>query len=389
MESTTNMSSDSPSFLVCAALAVGLLASAGSAQSSAVWPSSYANRPGEEAMNAPFSVSRGHSTNKARSMTVMVGSTLPFGPGSVINKIAFRRDNKHLTETYGNVSGGSLKVDMGYTDRDGNDINGSFYENWKELPTTVFTGTFKLPHGAPPFGVAPFALAIPLQVPWTYWGGNIAIDLLYEHPFPSTTWRRDAIAWPTQVNGTYVDLGGGCKGSNGFVPYGHPFADTAVPGSTMVLGLYGNVPPPNPFAPETMAVNWLGSNTSSWGPVSLPFDMGNMGLPWGCMLKTDILSIQVTLAQNPSSLYGRSYALWDLPNEQTLTGLTLFTQWMCPDSGLSTQQKFTLSNAQAIRLGTPDPLPRKVMGRTIWLQGATGGVQDSGRMSREEFVPIT
>jgi hypothetical protein len=396
MNTTNNMSS--PSFsslraraaglLLPAALALGLLASAGSAQSSAVWPPQYANRPGEQAMNTPFSVSPGHVTRKSRSMTVMVAGSLPFGPGSVINKIAFRRDNKHLSTTYWGSSG-SLDVDLGYTSRDGETMDGSFYENWKERPTRVFLGDFKVPQADPPFGVAPFALAIPLHVPWTYRGGNIAIDMMYESPGGPTTWRRDAIAWPAQVNGTYVDLGGGCRGSNGLVPYGYPYVETAVPGSTMVLGLYGAVPPRSPSAPESLAVNWLGSNTSAWGPVPLPFDMGNLGFPWGCMLKTDIVMMQVALTQNPSSLYTRSYAIWQLPNESTLSGLTLFTQWMCPDSALSAKQKFTLSNAQAIRLGTANPVPRKLIGRTVWLHGATGSVEDSGRTSREEFVPIT
>lgn len=398
MKSSTNMNSSSLFFpgpraaglVVTAALAIGLLAPAGGAQSSVVWPSQYANRRGEEAMNTPFSVSAGHPTAKARSMTVMVGSSLPFGPGSVINKVAFRRDHKHLSTTYSGNSGGSLRVDVGPTFRDGNDMGSSFWDNWSERPTTVFVGDFKLPHAAPPSsGVAPFALAIPFQVPWTYPGGNMAIDLLYEFPNRPSVWRRDAMAAPAQVNGTYVDLGGGCRGSNGLVPHGYPYVDTAVPGSTMILSLYGTVPPRNPSAPENLAVNWLGSNTSSWGPVPLPFDLGNLGFPWGCVLKTDIVSLQVARAVNPSTLYGRAYAVWPLPNEWSLVGLTLFTQWAIPDSALSAAQKFTLSNAQAIKLGTQDPMPRRFIGRTAWLQGATGAVQDGGRTSREEFVPIT
>ena len=106
--------------------------------------------------------------------------------------------------------------------------------------------------------------------------------------------------------------------------------------------------PPHPYAPENIAFNILGSNASSYGSLSLPYDLGQMGFPWGCMLRTDIAEIQVTLTQNPGVLFTRAYAFWPLPNVSSLVGSKLFTQWICPDFSLTSNMKFTVSNAQAI-----------------------------------------
>ena len=48
------------------------------------------------------------------------------------------RDQNEGT-TYWSNSGGSLRVDLGYTQRDADDMDASFYEKWKEPPTTVFS----------------------------------------------------------------------------------------------------------------------------------------------------------------------------------------------------------------------------------------------------------
>ena len=68
---------------------------------------------------------------------IIDGAFLPFKKGSIISSVAWRRD-KLNKKSYQSFSGGKLRLQIGYTDRDGKNFSSNFNSNWKGIPTTVF-----------------------------------------------------------------------------------------------------------------------------------------------------------------------------------------------------------------------------------------------------------
>jgi hypothetical protein len=244
--------------IVSGALALISLAGTSGAQGSSVWPQGYASSAGEGAQNAPFTVTASHPEKRTRSMTTMAGASLPFGAGSVINQIAYRRDSRFRSSSYGGYSGGRLTVDIGpvwSAERPA----AAFAANWAGAPSRVFDANFDLPAAGPPgASVPPFTIVIPFSQSWTYGGGDMAVDLLYAGS-PPGRWRRDAVRVPVQTNAEFRQIGPGCRGSNGMSPYTYPFVEEGVPGRTVTLHLTGAVRPASSSALENFATNLLGT----------------------------------------------------------------------------------------------------------------------------------
>jgi hypothetical protein len=373
--------------LLCSlgAAGMGLLCTvAARAQATRVWPTGYASTPGQDAMSSPFTVNRAAPGNKTRSMTTIVGSSLPFGPGSVVTRLGFRRDARYRSVTYQASQAGHLSVYMGAI-RSAATPNANMDANWLGAPSLVFDANLDVPAAAPPGTgtAAPFSLTLTLGQPFTYRGGDIAIDLTFQAS-PGSLWRRDAVALDAgPATGSWLTIGSGCAGSQGFTGYTYPRIESTVPGRTLQIELEGAV------LPSTLGLNILGESMNTFAGVPLPFNLQAQGLGSSCFLRCSIALAQPVAVATASTQFSRGRAQWPLPNSPSLVGATLFSQWLLSDPGVTSPTKLTVSNGIAVTLGAPDPNPRTIAGRTIWRYEACGCVLDGGAFSSKEFVPIT
>lgn len=85
--------------------------------------------------------------------------------------------------------------------------------------------------------------------------------------------------------------------------------------------------------PSTSALLLIGTNETSFGSLSLPFDLGGVGAP-GCLLRTDVAASPSVSADNG----GAASIDLSIPNEATLRGKTLLFQWFAPAPAANTLQ---------------------------------------------------
>jgi Galactose oxidase, central domain len=134
---------------------------------------------------------------------------------------------------------------------------------------------------------------------------------------------------------SYTAFGSGCKGSNGSVP-----------------GMTGTVP----WIGESFSISvtglpnsgsaffYIGLSKTTWGAISLPFDLGVLGAA-GCKLYTDpLLTVGLT---NTGGSAGFSATL---PNVASTAGATFYTQAWAPDSAAN-NLGLTVSNPVEGRIG--------------------------------------
>ena len=353
-----------------------------------VWPASYATRPGEGALNTPFSVATGVATNASRLLVVIQAASLPFPSGTVIHELAFRRDRQDSSTAYGAMSG-QLRVLIGTTSVAPDQIHDAHMGDlWSAAPTQCLDAAVSLPAAAAPGATLPgFTAVFPLAAPFTWTSGNLVIDLRFIAT-PPTTWRVDAMASPPQQDGRLRPIGAGCRGSNGFLPISTASLDTAVPGSTLHLRVDQTRIPATAQAPDNFALSWLGDSASQYSGVPLPFSLQPLGLPSGCWLRTSMTAVQVVPVGSPSLVFARAESFWRLPSDPGLVGATLYAQWLLNDSGLTAPLRMTVSDALAITLGTPDPAPHRWIGSVLWRYGATGSDHESGVPPYQELAPV-
>ena len=368
--------------VMCVLLLIGAVAQG---QSSAIWPPEFRWWTGEHAQATPFSLSPNQTATKARNMTVINPASLPFGKGSTISGIAFRREGEG-EGTYAAQTGGRLRVQFGATNRTELNLSHRFDDNWSQTPTIVFDQSLNLPQAPPPTGNPPFAIPVAFTKPWTYNGGGMAIDLLYSHTAATTEWFRDAATYSRgDRRGRSSTIGPGCTGSNGMAPYTYALTGTALPGRELVIALYGSVPPVQPE--EFYAINIVGYSTQNHGSTPLPFDLSLIGLGTGCKLYQNIIIFQAFTVTPANAQYSRAYALYPIPNSPFLANTAVYTQWFCFDSQVGSSLKVTASNGAEIFLGEPGT-PHNI-GQTLWLYGASGGSTDMGEtMPGQDYVAV-
>jgi len=139
---------------------------------------------------------------------------------------------------------------------------------------------------------------------------------------------RMGTSWESVVRLAY---GQGCLGAE-IGAAGRP-----VIGSSTTLLLSGGTP--NDIAALFAG---LSSTTSAFGP--LPFDVGLVGAPAGCLL----LQSNEVGALTVADALGNSSFVFPIPANPALSGAEAFAQWVCLDASVGTPLPFRLSSAYQI-----------------------------------------
>ncbi len=320
---------------------------------------------------------------EARSLTLCAASTLPFSASARLRGVAWRRDASHGA-TYAGATG-HLVVSIG-TVVSAAHPTVTFRRLFREPPTVVHDGPIQLPAASPPGGgAAPFSVVVPFGTPWTYTGGDLGVDVSFQG-VAAGVWRRDAVRLGDVIPGTVTPLGIGCWTTGGYAPLHWVDATTAVPGATMRVHLEGG-----PLRPHSLAAaHMLGSGAATYHGVPLPIDVGMLGFPPGCLLRTDVLVNLVAPPADYSTLYSRAQIGMPVPNRPTFVGLRLSGQWLVLDLAQTTPIQAVLSSAETWTLGSAPASAPTFYGRTIWIHGRSRDVPDSGgQIGPRNYVAVT
>ncbi|MBI5849937.1 MAG: hypothetical protein HZB39_02695 [Planctomycetes bacterium] len=339
-----------------------------------VWPAPYATAPGESAMDTPFTITSFDASQGSRCATLIRAATLPFGVGSVLNAIAFRRDAVR-PDTYATRSG-AYEIYIGSVN-DAATHGPGMRGIWLQQPVRAGAGNLSLPLAVPPSGgTAPFTIVAPFQFAWTWPGGDMAYDIVFTGS-PGTPWRRDAAYRTPRVDAQGWSIGTGCTSSSGFIPQPWLDPDTAVPGGTLALRVQGA-----PLPAGGVAIMMLGL------PRGFGVPLDPIGFPVGCKTHVGAFYTLGVPTGAPSRLYAQAIASVPIPATPTLAGAVLATEWVILDLALGTALPFAISDGFAFQIGTGATLPN--YGRSIWAYGSTQiGASYSGRLAEPDYVPVT
>lgn len=364
--------------LAASTLAAVTLAPAVNAQTSAVWPPAYATRPGDAGQLAPFSISGAHRWPTGRSISTFEAATLPFGAGSRLQGIAYRRTAIDGA-SYPRIRG-EARVFVG-TVPDASIPSSTVLHVFAPDPDFAFKGLLDLPAEPPPAAgqAAPFSLVIPFLVSWTYPGGDLGVDVHFEAP-PGGVWVRDALRGFDGQDARATPLGPGCAASNGTVPLAWLDATLAVPGGGLVADLIG--------APDLGA---LGTAVHLLGfTYEPPIALEAFGFPPGCRLHVGIVdAFSVATGDRSTQDFARARVVRGIPGDASLTGVSLGSQWLVYDPALTTRLPLLLSNGLRVTLGRAATSPGVLWGRTLWAYGNTTSRERGLELSPADHVAIT
>lgn len=346
------------------------------AQQTRVWPNGYQTQPGQGTMSAPFTITAGQVRNNARAMTLIHANSLPFGPGSVIEEMAFRRD-VHDPQAF-NALSGTLEVYIG-TVPSVDDPIGNIHHMTREA-TRVFLGTLSIPGASrPSSGVAPFSLVIPFDRPWTYPGGDLMFELHWTDTW-GTVWRRDAVELDDGVDPTVTPIGGhGQFGSHGYAPAQWAALEDSVPDGQLCFHLEG-APPERPVG---SAVFYLGVARTQ--PLLMPApDYIGGGEFW-----VDPILSEVMLTGDYAIDYARASIAVPLGGGTSLTGVEFAAQWLVLDQNQNVTYPVLASNALKIKIGARSTTSHIRYGRSLWAYGKGPSRSQALQPGPDNYVPIT
>jgi hypothetical protein len=158
-------------------------------------------------------------------------------------------------------------------------------------------------------------------------------------PFRNRTVLYSGDTWeygPTNP-ATFTPFGSGCAGSAGTPSLAAD--DVSLPWLADTFTLRITNLPPN--APGTM---FVGHSNTNWGNVSLPFDLGQVGMPGCSLLTPPILWFPITASG------GLGTADLPIPNDQSLLGGSFYCQGFVVDPPAN-PLGLTASNGGASRVG--------------------------------------
>lgn len=304
-------------------------------------------------VHGPQSMTSGLSDLYSRNMEVIHKNAMGF-IGGKIKEIAFR--------PWPNASAfyhsRQITIRMGTTQHPPSNLPFHFDRVPDKQLVKVFEGKVNLPnYYTTPGKITPWLAVFKLQTPflWAAPQGHFVVDI--ESRTTATTnfiWERDARFVPyDSIPGKERSLGLGCADSNKGVMQTWPYnASLAVPGKTMPIFMM------KALSTNTFAFNFLGfSNTSPF-----PLSLSPLGMP-GCKLYTGLDMLQMVKLGEANATGMRGIAYWPLPNNNTLTGAKINTQWFQID-GNANQLGLTMSEGVEITLGTPGK--RQFMVQSLW-----------------------
>lgn len=270
---------------------------------SAHFPREADTTEGSAALSFPFSVAQG------RSQFLLMSRAFSALPTGLVNAVELRRDAGQQVQPARQLD---AEVWIGVAATTAATMATTAADNYLGTPVRIFSGRLSLPRNEPTLGPAPFAIRIPATSGQFLWNGQ---DLALEFAVQNNTLTGDyeIDAWSTPRNaGTATPFGQACAGKNGnpqlhfFVPqYLHA-------GGVLVTQATG-------LAPQTLAFAHLGTSTSEWSGLPLPFTWPQSS----CTLYTGAEQMQWTAADAT----GTATSVWILPPDPRLVGATRYLQW--------------------------------------------------------------
>lgn len=328
-----------------------------------VWPRGYASVVGGRASATPFSISKALSPQRTRMVLAIAGSSLPFGKGTKLRGIGFRRDG--IVQADYTAYAGSIRVRI-RTIADARQVTASvalFFDASHE----VYRGPVAVPAAPKPRGSQPanFDLRITFAQPWEYTGGDLVLECNVEGP-AGAVWRCDTVDLGHEVGGTSSVLGPGCATSTTAVPTLAVEDLRGVrPGGTVKL-VQERLPLP-PIGAAGLFVIGQASPPVALGPA----------FPPGCDLYVlPILPIQAGTFGDRASTYARSTLKLSTVSDRQLVGARFAVQGLAIDTGLTSKVPIALTNALELEFG---PIASSIAlgftGRAFWVYGS----QPTGR----------
>lgn len=347
------------------------------AQSLHVWPPGHATTNGNSAMASPLTVPAQTFQKRVITSSTIRGATLPFGAGTTITHLSWRRDAQDAATNYPQLDG-FLVIKMGPVP-DALQSNGSFNYVFTTAPGwTVVRRRNPITIPARGVGNAAFIPDIALDEPYAYSGGDIAIVMEFELSSPaSSIWRRDANFVAPAADAIASSYFPGCVGTNGFVP--HLSADL---GRARVAG---SIEVTVDLLPRLNGLPQFCVLVFGTAPI-LPVPLTVIGSAPSCQIVVSPIVTELLPVHGQSVRFGRASLVAPIANVPALAGATVFFQAIAFDAAPSSSP--TSSNGLAIQLG-PAVAPTQGLGRTAWRYGALGNdVPSGGQVSPIDYVPV-
>lgn len=342
------------------------------AQGSYVWPPGYASTPGNSAQGLPFSVSPNHTPLGSRSTVLLTAQYLQPLVNRTLTAIAFRRDRQH---------GGSYAAASGIVEVRIGPVTSAL--SLGRSPTEVFSsestrakrGSLVVPGASFPSGAAPFSAVIDFDEPYTYTGGDLAIDVTFTTSAP-VTWRRDAVWVDPGVGAQVQTLGSGAAGSGGLTPITAVEAGSFHPGGELITRVEAlSLPAGQPLA-------------QLFGLVSAPTPLAVYGLPPGTELHLQSFTSLPGVSADRSVYFARATASVSVPNLASLVGTVIGTQWLALDPALPVAVPLNLTNGLQLEVAAA-PAATSDWGRTLWARGCRiGDAHLASEIGPIDYVPV-
>lgn len=264
------------------------------------------------------------ASRDVRQQTMIAATHLTAMVGRPIMAIELRRNAANETYLGGTVN---MTVRLSTTSQDPLASSSMFAANIGSNETLVWSGNVDLPTSPPqPGPVVAWSAANTLRIgfttPFTYPGGTLCVDVTgWALPGQHADWWM-ADAMFEDLQGSAVDLGGGCG------PYGgaqkewsHVAKRTLVAGGNARFFAYGD--------PWTVGVAVFGDGMTT----GLPMNWLGFPSPAGCdlHLSSFLLMAPVVFEPDPSPLLAHRGGLGDIrlpfANDGSFLGVTFTTQW--------------------------------------------------------------
>ena len=324
-----------------------LLLSAGAAvaQQTRVVPWSLVKTDGNTASAYPF----GYTTG--RTQQVIDGAAL-CSQTSVLMGLALRRDARG-TNTYKARVVPSLKLSLGHTKVTPSTMSTTFASNRTGTMTVVFpAASFNLPP-LPPSNPGTFSVKWSWKAPFIYMRSKG--NLILEWEIPGTPGKSEYFM---DAHGS-KSLGGRAAnyGTGGVFAGKDPYSVTCpspsflYPGGTISLAASGLKK-----AYTTVAI--VGTSRTSFGSVSLPFDLGALGAPGNSLYARPTFLFSLPLSQSGGS-FGGGLSL-PLPSDPWFAGAKFYGQVFFADKA-SNALGLVFSGGVELNLGLSAP-PMQLLG---------------------------
>ena len=158
---------------------------------------------------------------------------------------------------------------------------------------------------------------VPFDTPHPFTGPGLVVEVVnYGTTSTSTRWNVDMCLG--RSTGTAATFGSNCGTTANQLRFSSTNG-TYVPGSTVTISQSSG-------PAKVLAFNLLGASNSTAGGLPLPFDLGLIGAP-GCKVYSSLEFVSTVTM----SATGAASIPVNIPNNPSLSGKSIYTQWLNAD----------------------------------------------------------